>query len=75
MNKVVSIRLPKTLVKELQTLAKENHYLDLSEQIRDVLRIKLYEKLTVQETVTEPTSNKTKIIAELQKMLRELENE
>ena len=37
---MVSARMPKSLVKELKQLVKEQHYLDLSEQIRSVLRKK-----------------------------------
>lgn len=37
-DQLVSIRMPKTLVKELQTLVQENHYLDLSEELRSIIR-------------------------------------
>ena len=37
---VVSIRVPKTLVKELKELAKTNHYMDVSEEVRSIIREK-----------------------------------
>jgi len=37
---MVTIRLPDTLLEELKNLAKEQHYVDLSELIRSVLRRK-----------------------------------
>ncbi len=39
-DKIVSLRMPKPLVEELKALADENHYLDLSEEIRSILRDK-----------------------------------
>ena len=77
MNTVVSIRIPKSLLEALQELAKENHYLDLSEQIRDVIREKVTQRLK-QETPPQkeqPTSDKEQIINELKKFLKELEDE
>ena len=35
---MVSIRMPPSLVEELQALAEEEHYLDLSELIRGIAR-------------------------------------
>ena len=40
-DKIVSVRMPSTLVKELKVLVEHNHYLDVSEQIRSVLRNKM----------------------------------
>ncbi len=37
---VVSLRMPKSLVNELKDLAKKNHYMDVSEEIRSVVREK-----------------------------------
>ena len=37
---MVSVRMPKSLVSELKALAKEQHFLDLSEQIRSIARKK-----------------------------------
>ncbi len=35
---LVSVRIPSRLVKELKTVAKENHFLDLSEAMRSIIR-------------------------------------
>ena len=37
---IVSLRMPSTLVKELKDLAEENHYIDLSEEMRSIVREK-----------------------------------
>lgn len=40
---IVSVRLPKSLLKELKILVKEQHFLDLSEQVRSIVRKKWME--------------------------------
>lgn len=37
---IVSIRMPESLIKELKALAREQHFLDLSEQVRSIVRNK-----------------------------------
>jgi Arc/MetJ-type ribon-helix-helix transcriptional regulator len=37
-DKVVSVRMPQPLVEELREIAEENHFLDLSEELRHLLR-------------------------------------
>jgi Arc/MetJ-type ribon-helix-helix transcriptional regulator len=37
-NSLVSVRIPKSLFLDLQKLAKKNHYLDVSEQVRSIVR-------------------------------------
>ncbi|MFH1174607.1 MAG: hypothetical protein V1725_05710 [archaeon] len=37
---LVSVRLPSSLVRELKTLAEKDHYLDLSECVRSIIRTK-----------------------------------
>lgn len=36
----ISVRLPSALIKELKNIASKYHYVDLSEQIRDIIRQK-----------------------------------
>ena len=36
--RVVSVKMPKSLVRELRVLAEQQHYLDLSEQLRSIVR-------------------------------------
>lgn len=80
----ISVRLPSSLSKELKQIATKNHYVDLSEQIRDVIRQK-NNKYLVQESRTSKTSQSTapkdkeqimqeklKLISELQKIIQEL---
>lgn len=83
---VISVRMPKTLVKELRTLVETNHYLDLSEQIREVIRIKClqytkpyqYELRKMREdleqsiTASKEAKEKEKLVLELQKIIQEL---
>ena len=42
-NSLVSIRMPKSLFLELQKLAEKNHFLDVSEQLRSIVREKWQE--------------------------------
>ena len=42
-NSLVSIRMPKSLFSELQKLAEKNHFLDISEQVRSIVRDKWQE--------------------------------
>ena len=39
-NSLVSIRMPKSLFTELQNLSEKNHFLDVSEQLRSIVRDK-----------------------------------
>jgi metal-responsive CopG/Arc/MetJ family transcriptional regulator len=83
---VLSIRLPTTLVQELKILAQENHYLDLSEQIRTIIRQKCEEhtqpyrhevqkmREQLEENIAQSKDNKDKekILEELEKIIMEL---
>lgn len=37
-NSLVSLRIPKSLFSELKDLSEDNHYLDVSEQVRSIVR-------------------------------------
>jgi Arc/MetJ-type ribon-helix-helix transcriptional regulator len=37
---MISVRMPVSLIEELKDLSQKNHYVDLSEQIRDIIRQK-----------------------------------
>jgi Arc/MetJ-type ribon-helix-helix transcriptional regulator len=39
---LVSIRMPKALIAKLKDLAKLNHYLDLSEEVRSIVKQKYF---------------------------------
>ncbi|MBW2965046.1 ribbon-helix-helix domain-containing protein [Candidatus Woesearchaeota archaeon] len=42
-NSLVSVRMPKSLFLQLNSLAEKNHYLDVSEQVRSIVREKWQE--------------------------------
>ena len=44
-DKIVSVRMPVSLHKELKILAEKNHFLDVSEEVRSLLREKWLEQL------------------------------
>jgi metal-responsive CopG/Arc/MetJ family transcriptional regulator len=83
---VISIRLPASLVQELKELAQKNHYLDLSEQIRTIIRQKceqytepykhevqkMREQLELNLEKSKETQDREKILLELQKIMLEL---
>lgn len=68
---IVSIRLPSSLTKELKDLAKANHYVDLSEQLRDVIRQKT---ITYLEPKIQPqkTDEKEQLVKELTSLIEKL---
>jgi Arc/MetJ-type ribon-helix-helix transcriptional regulator len=83
---MISIRMPKGLIEELRALAVKNHYMDLSDEIRQVIKQKClaniepykHELSKVRETlekeiITKKTvEDKEKLIIELKKIIDEL---
>ena len=81
--KVVSVKMPSTLVGELKLLQEQDHYLDLSEQLRSVVRRRCLEltnpfsegikeiRQEVQRQAEQTTAKKTKeqVLQELLKVL------
>jgi Arc/MetJ-type ribon-helix-helix transcriptional regulator len=39
-NTIVSVRIPKSLVKELRKVSEKDHFMDLSEAVRSIVRAK-----------------------------------
>ena len=86
---VVSIRMPTSLVKELKTLAQKNHFKDLSEEIRSIVRTKclkysqpydselkkLREDLSAQLSARQEREQKKKLVEDLKRIVEELQNE
>jgi metal-responsive CopG/Arc/MetJ family transcriptional regulator len=86
---VVSIRMPSSLVKELKILAQKNHFKDLSEEIRSLVRTKclqyknpyaselekLREDLSTQQEAKRQLEHKQRLIEDITKILKELQNE
>lgn len=42
-DQIVSVRMPESMIKELKDLAEKNHFLDVSEEVRSLLRDKWLE--------------------------------
>jgi len=83
---MVSIRMPKGLVEELRDLAVKNHYMDLSDEIRQVIKqkclanmepykhelSKVRESLEKEIVTKKVVEDKEKLISELKKIIDEL---
>lgn len=72
---LVTIRMPSPLVKRLNSLCEKNFYMDLSEQIRDVLNKKFLEHESQKSNATKKSSNKKELAYMLERneqLLREL---
>ena len=83
---MISVRLPETLVQELKDLTQKNHYMDLSEQVREVIRKKclqhtqpyryelqqMTQNLEKNITTKKETEDKQKLIEELTKIINKL---
>jgi Arc/MetJ-type ribon-helix-helix transcriptional regulator len=85
---IVSVRMPSSLVQTLRELAKENHFLDVSEEVRSIIKtqirkykIRLGEiKPAIEEEKPKAdfkTGNmvKEELVRRLKQMIEELENE
>lgn len=86
---MISVRIPSSLVQELKELAEENHFLDLSEQIREIIRIKCSTQLEQsksqlqsqtrqtprKENKSESSNEKEKLMQNLQAILEQLKKE
>ena len=86
---MVSVRLPDSLLKSLKELQKEHHFLDLSEEVRSLLRQKwmeftkpeLYQLKKLRQDIKKELTKKTasalqkKVINELDKIKSQLKEE
>jgi Arc/MetJ-type ribon-helix-helix transcriptional regulator len=87
---IVSVRMPSSLVQKLRELAKDNHFLDVSEEVRSIIKsqvrtykIRLGEiKPIVEGTTSEKKSDfktenmvKEELVRRLKIMIEELEHE
>jgi len=82
--RVVSVKMPSSLVKELRHLTAEHHYLDLSEQLRSVVRQKCLDHTRGQElerlrhdieqqvSVSNTQMRKEQLLGELSRLLHEV---
>jgi hypothetical protein len=83
---IVSVRMPSSLVQKLKLLSKENHFMDVSEELRSIIRIKAQEykekgNLAAQEPQKATPDFKTdnmvreELIKKLKEMIKELEHD
>ena len=88
---IVSVRMPSSLVQKLRDLAKENHFLDVSEEVRSIIKVQLREyklrageikrieeeKEKVPAKADYKTDNmvKEELVRRLKRMIEELEHE
>ena len=82
--KVVSVKMPGTLVSELKRLTAEHHYIDLSEQVRSIVRTKCLHysapyddvrklRMDIEQQIKSANTQlkKERILQELAKLLKE----
>ncbi|MBR9675668.1 hypothetical protein GOV05_01530 [Candidatus Woesearchaeota archaeon] len=85
---IVSVRMPKTLVDELRASAKKNHFMDLSEELRFILKTKhqehqdpytyelrRFKEELKEELVSKRKEDQTKFLQDLKKILEEIKDE
>lgn len=83
---IVSVRMPSSLVQKLKLLSKENHFMDVSEELRSIIRIKAQEykekgNLGMPEPQKTAPDFKTdnmvreELIKKLKEMIKELEHD
>ena len=81
-DQIVSVRMPVSMIDELKELAEKNHFLDVSEEIRSLLREKWLENqdpykaklLEIRETMAKAQMpDKLKVLKQdLKKLLEEI---
>ncbi len=75
---IVAVRMPKGLVEELKDLQKINHFMDISDEIRYVIRRYVFnvgtEHADSEKTIQE-LKKKEQLIQDLSRIITELKNE
>lgn len=84
-NSIVSVRMPSSLVKTLKELAQKNHFMDLSEELRFIVKQKMIEQIDpfsfqiqkLKDEIRDGVSKKsqmdrTRFVEELAKVLDEI---
>lgn len=75
---IVAVRMPKGLVEELKDLQKINHFMDISDEIRYVIRKYAFnvgtEHIDSEKTIQE-LKKKEQLIQDLNRIITELKNE
>lgn len=70
---IVAVRMPRGLVEELKDLQKINHFMDLSDEIRFIIRKNLMYSAT--EKTEHELKKKEQLIQSLNRIIEELKNE
>ena len=75
---IVSVRIPASLLKELHAIADHDHFLDLSECVRSIIRAKALQMLEQpvdqqQHKQSAQSSQNDKITKDLKKIIDQLE--
>ena len=71
---IVAVRMPKGLVDELRDIQKVNHFMDLSDEIRFIVRKHFISPQQDQDMIAE-LRRKEKLIEELTRIVDQLKNE
>lgn len=84
---IVSIRMPRSLAQELKRLAHQNHYLDVSEEIRSIVRQKAQSyfdpysaelrrfRIELEKERSTKSKEKTTLAKDLERIARQLKDE
>lgn len=88
---IVSVRMPSSLVQRLKQLARENHFLDVSEEVRSIIKVqirrhklRLGEVKPVEEEKPAPATKvdyktenlvKEELVRRLKEIIESIENE
>lgn len=70
---IVAVRMPRGLVEELRDLQKINHFMDLSDEVRFIIRKNLM--YIGAEKPEQESRKKERLIQELNRIILELKNE
>ena len=73
-NNIVSVRMPDSLMQELKIVAKEEHFMDLSEAVRHILKQKASAKLQ-NKTQDFAGTSKEELLRGLQILINQLQHE
>jgi Arc/MetJ-type ribon-helix-helix transcriptional regulator len=85
---IVSVRMPSSLVQRLKQLSKDNHFLDVSEELRSIIKAKMraYQQPQGEQAAEEPQAKKKddfktenvvkeELVKRLKQMIKELEHD
>ena len=87
-SQIVSVRMPSSLIKELKIFAERNHFMDVSEEMRFIVKQKMIEKIDpfsyqlqkLKDEIRSEVSKKShmdkvKFVEELNRLLEEIKRD